>query len=65
LASIQRKRRGFRRLRRNRNLAGDSGTDPKSEKAVPSALEFFHAFDELAREFGYEILMPKDVKPPA
>jgi hypothetical protein len=31
--------------------------------SVPSHLEFFHAFDNLAREFDYEILMPNGTKP--
>jgi hypothetical protein len=44
---------------------GDSGGDVKSNEVVPSDLEFFLAFDHLAREFGYKILKPKDSKPPA
>jgi hypothetical protein len=65
LGSIQKKRRGFRKLKRYWNLVGDSGGDVKSNEVVPSDLEFFFAFDHLAREFGYEILKPKDNKPPA
>ena len=58
------RRRGFRRLKRYRKLiVGDSGADLKSKDEAPSHLEFFHAFDNLAREFGYEILMPNDIKP--
>ena len=65
LASIQRKRRGFRKLKRYWNLVGDSDANVKSNEAVTSDLEFILAFDDLAREFGYEILMPKDNNPPA
>jgi len=38
--------------------------DLKSKEAVPSELEFFRAFDDLAREYGYDILKPKDIEPP-
>jgi hypothetical protein len=65
LASVQKRRRDFKKLKQYWNLLGDSGADPKSKEAVPSDLEFFYAFDDLAREFGYEIIKPKDIKPPA
>ena len=66
MATAQKRRRGFRRLKRYRRLiVGDSGTDLRSKEVVPSDLEFFLAFDGLAREFGYKILMPKDNRPPA
>jgi hypothetical protein len=43
---------------------GDSGPDLKPREAIPSDLEFFHAFDDLALEFGYKILKPEDNRPP-
>lgn len=64
MGSIQKKRRGFRKLKQYLRLVGNSGADLKSNEAVLSDLEFFHAFDELALEFGYEILKPKDIRPP-
>jgi hypothetical protein len=64
LGSIQTKRRGFRKLKRYARLVEDSGADLKSKEAVLSGLEFFHAFDDLALEFGYQILKPKVVSPP-
>ncbi|MGC1225363.1 MAG: hypothetical protein WA859_02695 [Candidatus Sulfotelmatobacter sp.] len=36
----------------------DGGGDLKSPDAVPLGLEFVHAFNDLAKEFGYEILKP-------
>jgi hypothetical protein len=36
----------------------DSGGDLKSPEAVPLGLEFIQAYDDLAKEFGYEVLKP-------
>jgi len=64
LGSIQKKRRGFRKLKRYRRLVKDFAADLKSTEAFRSDLEFFCAFDDLARQYGYDILKPKDLKPP-
>lgn len=64
LDSIQKKRHGFRKLKRYRSIVKDFAADLKSTEAFPSDLEFFRAFDDLAREYGYDILKPKDIKPP-
>ena len=63
MGSLQKKRRGVRKLTRYRRLKGFAA-DLKSKEAVPSELEFFRAFDDLAREYGYDILKPKDIEPP-
>ena len=65
MGSIQKKRRGFRKLKQYWSPAGDSCADLKSKEAVLTDLEFFRAFDDLAHEFGHEILKPKDIKSPA
>jgi hypothetical protein len=62
LGSIQKKRRGFRKLKRYRKLVKDFAADLKFTEAFQSDLEFFCAFDDLARQYGYDILKPKDVK---
>jgi hypothetical protein len=36
----------------------DGGGDLKSPQASPLGIEFLYAYDDLAREFGYEILKP-------
>ena len=36
----------------------DSGGDLKSPEALPLGVEFIEAYDDLAKEFGYEILKP-------
>lgn len=36
----------------------DNGGDLKSLEAVPLGLELIHAYNDLAKEFGYEILKP-------
>ena len=36
----------------------DGGGNLKSPEAAPLGVEFLHAYDDLAREFGYEILKP-------
>lgn len=64
MGSIQKKRRGFRKFKRYLRLVGDSGADLKPKEAIPSDLEFFHAFDDLALEFGYKILKPEDNRRP-
>ena len=38
----------------------DSGGDLKSPEALPLGVEFIEAYDDLAKEFGYEILKPID-----
>jgi hypothetical protein len=40
----------------------ERGGDLKSREAVPLGMEFVHAFDDLAREFGQLIFMPLDKK---
>jgi hypothetical protein len=64
LGSIQKKRHGFRKLKRYRRLEEDYAAELKSKEPFPSDLEFFCAFDDLAREYGYDILERKDIKPP-
>ncbi len=34
----------------------NGGGDLKSPESVPLGLEFIHAYDDLAKEFGYQVL---------
>ena len=60
MPTIQEKTMRLEEIKAKIEALRDAGVDLKSSEAVPLGLEFLHAFDEVAREFGYVIIKPID-----
>ena len=60
MPTIQEKTMRLEEIKAKIEALRDAGVDLKSKEAVPLGLEFLHAFDYVAREFGYVIIKPID-----
>lgn len=62
MSAIQEKMHQLEAAKRKVDVFLEQNGDLKSQAAVLVGLEFVHAFDAVAREFGYEVVRPLNGK---